>query len=145
MKGGVKVCELVEHLGLAVVNKGADFETALVGIRDVNRPGLQLVGYTCILCQTLLSYSKVLFKPKDFEQQGGATDGKVSNSADSACLYQTARVTLPERRHRVQTYTWRGVPSTIAFTRLTLGFHVRLDRLWEWDTLIPKVTPLSQN
>ena len=40
MKGGVKVCELVEHLGLAVVNKGADFETALVGIRDVNRPGL---------------------------------------------------------------------------------------------------------
>ena len=45
MKGGVKVCELVEHLGLAVVNKGADFETALVGIRDVNRPGLQLVGF----------------------------------------------------------------------------------------------------
>ena len=35
-------------------------------------------NYTCILCQTLLSYSKVLFKPKDFEQQGGATDGKVS-------------------------------------------------------------------
>ena len=45
MKGGVKVCELVEHLDLAVVNKGADFETALVGIRDVNRPGLQLVGF----------------------------------------------------------------------------------------------------
>ena len=28
-----------------MVNKGADFETALVGIRDVNRPGLQLVGF----------------------------------------------------------------------------------------------------
>ena len=27
------------------VNKGADLETALVGIRDVNRPGLQLVGF----------------------------------------------------------------------------------------------------
>lgn len=45
MKGGVKVCELVEHLDLAVVNKGADYDTALVGIRDVNRPGLQLVGF----------------------------------------------------------------------------------------------------
>ena len=34
MKGGVKVSELVEHLDLAVVNKGADFDTALVGITD---------------------------------------------------------------------------------------------------------------
>ena len=40
MRGGVKVCDLVEHLQLAVVNKGDDFDTALVGIRDVNRPGL---------------------------------------------------------------------------------------------------------
>ena len=38
MRGGVKVCDLVEHLQLAVVNKGDDFDTALVGIRDVNRP-----------------------------------------------------------------------------------------------------------
>lgn len=45
MKGGVKLPEFVEQLGLAVVNKGADFETALVGIKDVNRPGLQLAGY----------------------------------------------------------------------------------------------------
>ena len=45
MRGGVKVCDLVEHLQLAVVNKGDDFDTALVGIRDVNRPGLQLVGF----------------------------------------------------------------------------------------------------
>ena len=45
MKGGAKVSELVEHLDLAVVNKGADFDTALVGIKDVNRPGLQLVGF----------------------------------------------------------------------------------------------------
>ena len=43
--------------------------------------------------------------------------------------YQIARSTLFERRHLVQTYTWRGVPSTIAFTRLTLGFHARLDLL----------------
>ena len=45
MTGGIKVAELVEKLGLAVVNRGADFETALVGIKDVNRPGLQLVGF----------------------------------------------------------------------------------------------------
>ena len=45
MKGGIRISELVEHLGLAVVNKGDDFETALVGIKDVNRPGLQLVGF----------------------------------------------------------------------------------------------------
>ena len=45
MKGGVKLSELVKQLGLAVVNKGKDYESALVGIRDVNRPGLQLAGY----------------------------------------------------------------------------------------------------
>ena len=45
MKGGVKLSELVEHLDLAVVNRGADYDTALVGIKDVNRPGLQLVGF----------------------------------------------------------------------------------------------------
>ena len=60
-------------------------------------------------------------------------------------LDQIARVTLPERRHRVQTYTWRGVPLTTALTRFTLGFQGRLERLWEWETLMPKVTPLSQN
>lgn len=49
MRGGVKLSELVKHLGLAVVNKGKDFENALVGIRDVNRPGLQLVGFLTTL------------------------------------------------------------------------------------------------
>ena len=55
------------------------------------------------------------------------------------------RSTFPERRHLEQTYTWQGVPFTTAFTRFTLGFHVLLERLWEWDTLIPNVTPLPQN
>ena len=32
----------------------------------------------------------------------------------------------------------------MALTRFTLGFQVLLERLWEWETLIPKVTPLSQ-
>ena len=57
---------------------------------------------------------------------------------------QIARVTLPERRQRVHAYTWQGLPSTRAFTRRTLAFQVLLERLWEWDTLIPKLTPFPQ-
>ena len=45
MHGGVHLPELVERLKMAVVNRGADYEAALVGIKDVNRPGLQLAGY----------------------------------------------------------------------------------------------------
>ena len=45
MKGGLKLQELVEVLGLTVVNKGTGYEEALVGIKDVNRPGLQLMGF----------------------------------------------------------------------------------------------------
>ena len=61
-----------------------------------------------------------------------------------AWVDQMARSTLLERRHLVQAYTWHGVPLTTALTRLTLGFQVRLERLWEWETLMPKVTPLPQ-
>lgn len=39
---------------------------------------------------------------------------------------------------------WQGVPLTIALTRFTFGFHVLLVLLCEWETLIPKVTPLPQ-
>ena len=45
MKGGVKVSELVEHLDLAVVNKGEDFDSVRIDVKDVNRPGLQLMGF----------------------------------------------------------------------------------------------------
>ena len=74
---------------------------------------------------------------------------KVLCAMQSTCLYrqfpnQIARVTLPERRHREQTLTWHGVPLITAFTRRTFGFQVRLERLWEWETLIPKVTPFPQ-
>jgi hypothetical protein len=44
----------------------------------------------------------------------------------------------------VHAYTWQGLPSTRAFTRRTLAFQVLLERLWEWDTLIPKLTPFPQ-
>ena len=45
VRDGLRLPELVETLKLAVVNRGADYETALVGIKDVNRPGLQLMGF----------------------------------------------------------------------------------------------------
>jgi hypothetical protein len=38
----------------------------------------------------------------------------------------------------------RGEPSTIALTRLIFGFQARLERLWEWETLMPNVTPFPQ-
>ena len=59
-------------------------------------------------------------------------------------FHYTARVTLPERRQRVQALMRQGVPLTIAFTRFTLGFQVRLERRWEWETLMPKETSLLQ-
>ena len=44
-KNGMLLTEMIESLNISVVNRGANFETARVGIKDVNRPGLQLVGY----------------------------------------------------------------------------------------------------
>jgi hypothetical protein len=84
-----------------------------------------------------------------FGRFAAVADNKKSGTAKAVPLYycrinQTARSTLLERRHLVQAYTWHGVPFTMALTRFTLGFHARLERLWEWETLIPKVTPLPQ-
>ena len=45
VKETVKLKNMVEHFGLKVLNKGWDYETALLGIKDVNRPGLQFVGF----------------------------------------------------------------------------------------------------
>ena len=45
MNGGVLLPEMVQALGLEVVCQGDDYDTAKVGILDVNRPGLQLMGY----------------------------------------------------------------------------------------------------
>jgi hypothetical protein len=39
---------------------------------------------------------------------------------------------------------WQGVPFTIAFTLLTLGFQALFVLLCECETLMPKVTPLPQ-
>ena len=55
-----------------------------------------------------------------------------------------ALVTLPERKQRVQAFIRHGVPFTIALTLLTLGCQALLERLCEWETLIPKVICLLQ-
>ena len=58
--------------------------------------------------------------------------------------FYSARSTLPERKQRVQAYTRFGVPLTSAFTRLIFGFQVLLERLCEWETLMPKDTSFPQ-
>ena len=59
-------------------------------------------------------------------------------------INQTARVTFPERKQRVQTLIDFVLPLTTALTFLTLGFQVLFDLLCEWLTLIPKVRPFPQ-
>jgi len=45
VKGTVKLKKLVEHFQLKVLLAGGDYEQAEIGIKDVNRPGLQFVGF----------------------------------------------------------------------------------------------------
>ena len=40
-----KLTDIVEILGLEVVNAGSKYRTTTLDIGDINRPGLQLAGY----------------------------------------------------------------------------------------------------
>jgi hypothetical protein len=52
---------------------------------------------------------------------------------------------LPAFRQEVHALTRLTVPgATWARTAWMFGFHRRLVRRWEWDTLIPKPGPLPQ-
>lgn len=42
---GLKISDFVEALNLAVIYKGTDYDSALLTITDVNRPGLQFVNF----------------------------------------------------------------------------------------------------
>ena len=42
---GVKLSELVEDYHLEILRKGAEYEKRLISVEDVNRPGLQLIGF----------------------------------------------------------------------------------------------------
>ena len=45
IKGTIKLKQLVEHFDIKVLYASGDYETAEIGIKDVNRPGLQFVGF----------------------------------------------------------------------------------------------------
>ena len=45
VKGTIKLKKLVEHFQLKILHAGEDYEVAEIGIKDVNRPGLQFVGF----------------------------------------------------------------------------------------------------
>src|SRR5262249_13526002 len=55
-----------------------------------------------------------------------------------------ARLILPAARHRVQTFTFWILPSTMVRTTCRFGFHVRRVLLLACDTLLPNATPLPQ-
>ena len=57
---------------------------------------------------------------------------------------QMLRVTFPALRQDVHTLRRLGAPPTRARTRWMLGFHRRLVRTWECETLLPKMGPLPQ-
>lgn len=42
---GLKISELVTLFNLEVLNRGSDYDTALLTITDVNRPGLQFHSF----------------------------------------------------------------------------------------------------
>ena len=42
---GLKISELVTLFNLEVLNRGSDYDTALLTITDVNRPGLQFHNF----------------------------------------------------------------------------------------------------
>jgi len=60
------------------------------------------------------------------------------------CANQRARLTLPERKQRVQTFIRFTSPLTTARTRWILGFQVRFVFKWEWLTFIPANSPFAQ-
>lgn len=41
----VKLSKIVEEFSLEILYKGSDYDTALLTIVDVNRPGLQFAGF----------------------------------------------------------------------------------------------------
>lgn len=45
----VRVKDIVEKFQMEVINKGTDYDTEILTITDVNRPGLQFIGFSIIL------------------------------------------------------------------------------------------------
>ena len=45
----VRVKDIVEKFQMEVINKGTDYDTEILTITDVNRPGLQFIAFSIIL------------------------------------------------------------------------------------------------
>ena len=119
-----------------------EYNRNAIGYRSVSLPSTVGRGHGPALRSNPTNYNLSL--PSQFPRHENKKRCRKSAAYFICHRNQMARSTLLERRHLVQAYTWQGVPLTTALTRLTLGFHARLERLWEWETLIPKVTPLPQ-
>ena len=88
-----------------------------------------------------------VYRQKKGEPQGlpSHNPDRGSNSAQTvAACPRGARRTLFAFRQRVQTFTFVILPSCTTRTTCKLGFQVRRVLLLACDTLLPKVTPLSQ-
>ncbi len=74
------------------------------------------------------------------------SDCLVARSLQALKALQTlgAFVTFPERMHRVQAFTYLGLPSTIARTLWRFGSQRRFVRLCAWETLFPVIGPFPQ-
>ena len=119
-----------------------EYNRNAIGYRSVSLPSTVGRGHDPALRSNPTNYNLSL--PSQFPRHENKKRCWKSAAYFICHRNQMARSTLLERRHLVQAYTWQGVPLTTALTRLTLGFQARLERLWEWETLIPKVTPLPQ-
>src|SRR5215207_3035015 len=76
--------------------------------------------------------------------QGSSPETARSASRHATCTPRGARGTFPAFKHRVHTFTFVILPSTSVRTTCRFGFHVRRVLLFACETLLPKVTPLSQ-
>lgn len=122
---------------------------------------LRLTGCSCLLCLKsislhnrflhLLSFFCLWENAKTSKQKVKSKMHKTKRGKQKSCspkrtahciISDYARVTLPERRQRVQTFTRFTSPSTIARTVCTLGFHAALVWRLEWLTLLPDMMPL---
>ena len=115
--------------------------------------GVTLTQYTCFIIQHFCAECKCFYT--NFRLLRETNAGKENqehtdtpHAPEIFLWFDYARSTLPERRQRVHTFIFLGVPLTMTLTRCTLGAQIRLVFLLEWLTRLPLIAPLphtSQN
>ena len=98
----------------------------------------------------LLAHVPRSVKQEDWESAFRLCDGATKRSAmlfTRRLLSRSnylLRATLPERRQRVQTFIFVGLPSTTTCTLWIFGAQPRLVLRCEWLTRLPDMTPFLQ-